>query len=178
MQWPDQEYSRKYMYCQRAFWSMVASSGATARIDLISDPNSRSSIRQRVVQRLDAQSVARQQQTPAARVIDRESKHAAQLLNTIASHLLVEMDDHFCVAVSVENVTAAFEIRTKLGEVVNFSVVDDTDGFVFVENRLVTSGEVDDAQPPHAQARAVLYENAFVIGSAMNNALTHPMDGS
>ncbi len=128
---------------------MVASSGATARIDLISDPNQQTSVSESIMQRLDPQSIARKQQTFVARVIDRKGEHAAQLLDAIAAHLFVEMDYHFCVGVRMKAMTAAFEIPAKLGEVVNLSVIDNADGFVFVEDWLVTTRQVDDAEPPH-----------------------------
>src|SRR6516165_11428909 len=70
--------------------------------------------------------------------------------------------------------TAALEFTPKLRKVINLSVVDNADGLVFIENRLMASSEVDDAQAPHSKPGTVSYENAFVIGPAMDNAVAHP----
>src|SRR5580700_7166592 len=66
----------------------------------------------------------------------------------------------------------------QLLKVVDFSVEDDADGFVFVENWLVTPGQVDDAEPPHAKSDASLHEDAFVIWAPVNDGIAHPVDGS
>ena len=129
------------------------------------------------MQGLDAKSVAGQQQAPVPYVINCKGEHATQLLNTIASHLLVKMDNHLSISVGAETMASAFELPAKLQKVINLSVVHNANSLVFVENRLVTSGKVDYTEPAHAQAGAVLYKNAFVIGPAMDHALAHSADG-
>jgi len=47
---------------------------------------------------------------------------------------------------------------------------------VLVEGGLMCSWQVDDAEPPHAQTRALFDENAFVIGPTVDHALTHLMN--
>src|ERR1700685_724297 len=108
--------------------------------------------------------------------MDREGKHTAQLQDAIASHLFVEMDNHFCISLRIEAMTASSEIPAQFRKVVNLPVVDNADSLVFVENRLVTTGQVDDAEPSYPQARPILYENALIVGSTVNDALAHSMD--
>jgi hypothetical protein len=59
------------------------------------------------------------------------------------------MDDDLSVSVGVKAMAATFEFLAKLLEVVNLSVIDNADGLVLVEDRLVTTGKVDDAEPPY-----------------------------
>ena len=51
--------------------------------------------------------------------------------------------------------------------VVNLAVVDDVQRPVFVAHRLVTVGNVDDAQPPHGHAETGLDMDAVVVGTAV-----------
>src|SRR5579863_943975 len=73
---------------------------------------------------------------------------------------------------------ATFEFQSKLTEVVNLPVVDDAEGSIFVEYRLVTAGKVNDAETTYAQPGAIFDENTFIIRPPMNNTLTHPVNPS
>src|ERR1035438_1598715 len=68
---------------------------------------------------------------------------------------------------------ATFQIWSQFLKVVNLAVEDNPDRFVFVKYRLMAAGQIDNAQPPHAQAHASLHENAFVIRTAMYDGLAH-----
>src|SRR5262249_44830329 len=43
-------------------------------------------------------------------------------------------------------------------------------------NRLVSTREIDDAQPPHPQAGVAGNVNAFVVRTAMHDRVAHPPD--
>jgi hypothetical protein len=66
---------------------------------------------------------------------------------------------------------------SQLGEVIDLAVVDDPNRAVFVEDRLMAPRQIDDTQAAHAQADAIFYEYAFVIGTTIDNRLAHPVDG-
>ena len=71
---------------------------------------------------------------------------------------------------------ALFQIRAQFAEVVDLSVENDANRLVFVEDRLVTAGQVDDAQAPNAQSDAAFDKDAFIVWTAMNKSLTHPVN--
>ena len=50
-------------------------------------------------------------------------------------------------------------------------------GPIVIPKVLVAPGQVNDAEAAHAQAGAVLDENAFVVGSTVHDGLAHPVDG-
>ena len=58
-------------------------------------------------------------------------------------------------------------------EVVDLTVENDLQGLVLVCDRLRAAREVDDAQPPHADAHALLDEEAVVIGAPVPNGAGH-----
>src|ERR1700722_1704847 len=145
------------------------------RLDL--RPEQQPVARQRVVQRLFSEAIASQQQLAAALVIQRESKHSAELFDTVRAELLIEMNDHFGVAVRSEAMTAFFQFDAQLGKVVDLAIEDNPDSFVFIEYRLMPARQVDDAEASHPHSHASFYKDAFIIGPAMHNGFTHPVNG-
>jgi hypothetical protein len=85
------------------------------------------------------------------------------------------MDDGFGVARRVEAVAVRFQLAAQLAEVVDLAVEDDPNSLVLVVNRLMPRGQVDDAEPAHAEAHPALDVQPFIVGSAMTNDLAHAM---
>ena len=107
-----------------------------------------------VVERLDAQAVAREQELPLPRVPEREGEHAAQPLDAARPELLVEVHDDLGVGRRREAVAARHELAPQLAVVVDLAVEDDPDRAVLVGDRLLAGLEVDDGQPAHAEPDA------------------------
>src|SRR6267378_1162072 len=127
----------------------------------------------RIMQRLLAETISRQDKLPRHLVINGQPKHATELFDTVGTHLFVEVNDDFCIRLGIEAVTAAFQRRAKFGEIVDLPVINDPRSAVFVENRLMASGQVDDAQAAHSESRVVGDEDAFVIGTAVDDLIAH-----
>ena len=94
---------------------------------------------ERIMERLFSQTVARNQDLAPAFVVESEREHPPQLVDAIPSHLLVEMDDHFCIGVSREMVASRQKLGTKLRKVINFAVENHPCRAVLVKYRLVPS---------------------------------------
>src|ERR1700722_10017258 len=130
-----------------------------------------------IVERLDAQTIAREEDSLAASVPDGEGEHAAQVLNAVVAVFFVKMDDGFGVATGAVNMSARFELRAQVGVVVDFAVEDDPDGSVFVTQRLLAGGEIDNAQATHTQRGRTVDADAFIIGATVGNSIAHsPQD--
>src|ERR1700730_3302519 len=86
------------------------------------------------------------------------------------------MNDHLGIGVGGKTVAALFELVTQFGEVVNLAVIHNPNRLIFVENRLVPTRQVDDAEPAHPQSDAALHEDALVVRATMHDGLTHPMN--
>ncbi len=102
-------------------------------------------------QRLLAQPVAGQEQLPPPGVPEGEGEHAVQVREHLRPLVLVEMDEHFRVALGAEAVAGPLQPAAELAEVVDFAVEDDPHRAVLVGHRLLAAGEVDDRQPAMAQ---------------------------
>ena len=78
----------------------VDRAGGEERLDL--GPEVEPPVPLRVVQRLDADAIAREQQRAARPIPERDAEHAAQPPERRLAPLLVGVDDHFRVAGGVE----------------------------------------------------------------------------
>ena len=129
-----------------------------------------------VVERLDAEPVARQHRPPLAPVPEREAEHPAEPARKIGTGVLVEVRDDLGVAAGQEPVPAAFKSRPDLAVVVELSVLDGPDPPVFVAERLMTALHVDDAEAAHPESDAVGQIRAAIVGPAMRHDVRHPVE--
>src|SRR4029077_1084782 len=101
------------------------------------------------MQRFLAHAVARQKQSLPSLVVKGNGKHSTKLFYAVGAHLLIQVDDDLSVGVRIEVVSTAFQLSAKLRKVVNLSVENNPDALIFVVNRLMSAGKVDDAKPAH-----------------------------
>src|SRR5439155_534712 len=104
-----------------------------------------------VVERLDPEAVARQDEPTLPTIPDRDSEHAPQPLGKSVAQLLVEVHEHLRVALRAEPMARALQLGAQLPVVVELAVLDDVHGAVLVRERLVAGLEVDDREPPRRQ---------------------------
>ncbi len=129
--------------------------------------------RQFVVQRLDAQPVACDEERFRIAIPDGKSEHAAQVLYAICTVFFVEMDDGLGIAVRAIAVAARDELLAQREMVVDFAIKHDPQRAVFVRNRLMTARNIDNAEPPHSDAHRAVGIKAVVVGSAMADHAAH-----
>jgi len=77
----------------------------------------------------------------------------------------------------VEHVAQRLQLGDEALVVVDFAVEDDHDRAVFVEQRLLAGGNVDDRQAPVAQANAGLDVQAAFVGAAVQLRVVHALQG-
>ncbi len=128
---------------------------------------------QRVVQRLDAEPVAGEEERLAIPIPQREREHAAEPLDAVLAPLLPGMNDHLGVAAGPEAVSKLREFRDQRLIVVDLAVEDDDHAAVLVEQRLLPGGEVDDREPAMAEPQAGLGVQPDLVRPAMVLGLVH-----
>jgi hypothetical protein len=57
--------------------------------------------------------------------------------------------------------------------IVDFTVVGDMQRAIFIRHRLVAVSNVNDTEPPVAQADSLVDENPFIVGTAVSNYIAH-----
>src|SRR5262245_20924184 len=70
---------------------------------------------------------------------------------------------------------ALFEVTAQLTKVVDFAIVDDPYRAVLIAHRLVTSDQINDAQPPVPQSNTGTFIEALTVWAAMGQARTHAL---
>ncbi len=147
---------------------------AQQRLDLGSEIQP--AVDRRIVQRLDADAVAREKQRLRSGIPDRQAEHAAQPRDGVAPPLLVCVDDRFRVGGRVEPVPVRLELGAQLVVVVDLAVEHDPDGAILVVNRLMPGREVDDAQAAHPKRHLLVHPHALIVRSAVADDVAHPVD--
>ena len=118
-----------------------------------------------VVQRLDAEAVARQEQRLA--VPDGEREHAVQALDAGFAPFQKRPQDDFGVAVGVKNMAARDQLDAQFRVVVDGAVEHQRDAAGGVEHRLPrVLRQIDDRQPPVPQPHRPIGVLALGIGPA------------
>src|SRR5436190_12272799 len=80
------------------------------------------------------------------------------------------MRDEIHIGARLEPVAAPLELRQLFDVVVELAIADDRDRAVFVVDRLVTPGEIDDGEPAHPQRRRFAVVPALTVGTAMRQS--------
>ena len=141
------------------------------RLDL--RPEHEAVVEQGIVQGLDAYAIAREDQPALPRVPDCEGEHPAQPIHEVDAPLLVPVDEHFGVAGRSEAVSVRLELLAHLGEVVDLAVEDRPYGAVFIRERLVAGGKIDDAQAPMPQPDPFPEIETVRVGPAVPDGICH-----
>src|SRR3569623_3631856 len=131
---------------------------------------------QRVVERLDAETVAREEQRLAVAIPDREGEHAAHALDAAVAPLLPGVHDHLSVGARTKGVAGGDQLRHQLLVVVDFTVEYHHHRAVFIEERLLAAGKIDDGEAAVTEAHARLAMNAAYIRAAEKLALVHAFE--
>src|SRR5205085_9682895 len=159
------------------------------RFDLGSEDERRRSVvacavRGRVVERLDAEPVACEQERARLFVPQRKGEDAVEMREKICAPLRVGCKQDFRVRVGAKALAARFEFATQLAIVVNLAVEADLKTPVSVTHRLMPGRRrVNDRQPPMTETHTppvIINRRArphtFVVAPAMLNAPQHSSD--
>ena len=83
------------------------------------------------------------------------------------------MRDRLAIALRAEAMTALHKIVAEFAVVVDFSIKDEGDRLIFVGERLIATGDIDDAQAAHGQADIAVDEVSGAVGTAMPQPVIH-----
>jgi len=100
-------------------------------------------VEQGVVQGFDAEAVAGEEEGFAVAIPEGKGEHAAEAVDATFAPGFPGVDDDFGVAAGMEDVAERLQFRDEFLVVVDFAVEDDTDAVVFVVQRLLASGQID-----------------------------------
>ena len=114
-----------------------------------------------------AEPVASHQQPPPPLVPKGKGKDAPQSAEALDAEIFIEVNDRFCIRFGSEAVPAADQFFAQTTIVVDFSIQGNPDGLIFIRDRLMPSGEIDNAQPAIAQSQGAFHVMTFIVRAAM-----------
>jgi hypothetical protein len=126
-----------------------------------------------VEQRLLPEPIPRKHDLAATVIPKREREHAVETLDEARALVLVEVWKYFRIASRAKHMPARDELVSQLAEVVDLTVLDGHDRPVFVPDRLVTAGNVDDAQSADTKDRTGRTIYSFIVRSSMSEHGEH-----
>src|SRR5437667_609268 len=127
----------------------------------------------RIVERLDAEPVAREEESMPTRIPERQGKHPVEPVNEALSLFFVEMNHDLGIGSRHELMPFRAEPLTKLVEVVDLPIKNNPDRSVLVRDRLAPRIEVDDGESSHSQPHRAVAVVSFVVRATMDKLTTH-----
>ncbi len=95
------------------------------------------------------------------------------MLDAVLPVLLIEVHDAFRVALCAVDMAAREHLLAEVGVVIDFAVVHDPDGAVFIGKRLVTGFDINDAEATHGESGIIGDHGPGVVGTTMHDLLVH-----
>jgi hypothetical protein len=130
-----------------------------------------------VVERLDPQSIANEDEVSALTVEQREREHAVQLAQRRLAALLPEREHDLRVrVVGGEHATRGLEPSAELGRVEDLAVEDDRRAPARRRHRLVAVLEVDDREPPGDERDLAVRHGAAAVRAAVPERGAEPLE--
>src|ERR1041385_2462112 len=84
------------------------------------------------------------------------------------------MDDRLCIAVGAVAMPERLQRSSELGMIVDFAIEDDPDCAGLIADRLMSAGNINNAETAHSNADRAIRINALVIRPTMCHRATHP----
>ena len=129
-----------------------------------------------VVEGLDPESVAREEEGAIVFIPDGEGKHAAQFLGAVGAVFFVGVEDDFSIGVRFEAVAFAAKLFSEDEVVVDFAVEYDPAGVVFICDGLVATRDINDAKSSVSESDGAFDVEAFIVGPAVCDQGGHVLD--
>jgi hypothetical protein len=83
------------------------------------------------------------------------------------------MDQNLNIGECAKQVPAALQVRSKFLKIENLAITNERQRPVFIEDRLIACGEIDDAQPAEAEPGEAVLKNAVRVWAAVADHIGH-----
>ena len=145
---------------------------ALARMERIAGEPTAARPLERVVERLLAQAVARQQKPLVARVPERDGEHSVDALGELFAPLKIRPQHHLGVRAGVERVAALAQLGAE--RVVPVALAVEEQRHAVLHHRLHAAFEVQDREPPVAERCLAVGIEALGVGAAVRDRARGP----
>ena len=98
-----------------------------------------------IVERFFTDPITCKKQPLARSIPDRNRKHAVKAAEAIDIPFFISMQDHFGIAACAKDMTPVFKLRAQIQKIVKLAIKNEAAATIFVPDRLVPPGQVDNA---------------------------------
>ena len=129
-----------------------------------------------IVERLDAEDIARAEKLLCLLIPDDEREHAAQAVENLFAVFLVAVEDDLAVRLCRKDVAGFQKLLADRLVVIDLAVKEQDEAAVLIENRLAAALKVNDRKAAEAKGDAVVHVVVGVVGAAVNDPVRHGLD--
>ncbi len=175
----------------RSFWREIAIGEIVTELQLIEPRRFRESARAQAaefrgerqlvtvvtkVERFDSETISGQTELMPASVPNGEGEHAVKPPQTLGALLGPQTQHNLHITGGAEAVAACLEVPPQLAKVVNLSIENDGKGPLLIDDRLLSSLEVDHRQPAKTQRHPDVIKEPIVVRTTMGEGAGHLID--
>ena len=124
----------------------------------------------------DPQAVATEDQRAVSVIVKREGKLPVEPIEHRFAVLFPHVNEDFRVGMGRKAMPLGLEQLTLLDEVEDFAVEHDHDGFVFVEDRLLSIGQTDDREPARGEGDARRLVETLFVRATVYDGIRHSLE--
>src|SRR5215472_16741316 len=130
-----------------------------------------------IEERLDTEAIAGGEDRPINFIPEYKGEFAAQSVQALRPEIFIEMKSDLAVGPGAQAVTRAFELALNRFIAIEFAVDDDAGLFVLAGDRLISGGQINDAETRVTEGDAAVERQpvALPIGAAMIEPLGSPL---
>ena len=126
-----------------------------------------------VIQQLDTECIAGQNQALFPDVPNRQAEHAIETIQYFVAPMLVSVNNDFRIGIGLEYVAEALEFLSEFFKVINLAVEDHPDGFFSIGHGLMTASQIDNRKAAEAKSEWTVEVVAFVVGASVSDSPGH-----
>src|SRR5579859_5763312 len=129
-----------------------------------------------IIERFDADAIARQKEPPAPGIPDRKGKHPAQFTHAFWPQFFVQMNDDFSVRMRAKHMPFGEKLFTQFLKIVNLAVEDDPNCLILVGHRLRPRAQINNGQAEVSKPGDAIQVNPLPVWSPMSHRAKHVLN--
>jgi len=127
----------------------------------------------RIKQRRNAHMISGKHQRVSFFIEYRKSKLPIEQIQKFCAVFFIQMNQDFHITVGIKAMPLGNQAISEFFVIVNFTVADRHDAFIFVEHGLIAAAQVNNRKPPKAEAQPLIKIMPKIVGSPMNQRIGH-----
>src|SRR3982751_3389917 len=128
----------------------------------------------RVIERFFPESIATAKEPGVFPVVQGEGPHAVKAARQVRAPFAVAVQEHFAIrVVGLEKMASGFQLRTKLGVVVDLTVKNEDEIAIGRRHGLMAAFEIDDGEAAMAEKNGAVVPESAIVRPAMGEAGGH-----